>query len=58
MDMNNDNNETCECGINEDTWVAYDLPCVNDGIHLWERKQQATPPFYVHPDSNAFISWD
>ena len=23
-----------------------------------ERKSNYTPPFYVHPDSNAFISWD
>lgn len=31
------NEETlCQCGITEQTWLDYDLPCGADGLHLWE----------------------
>ena len=32
----NDNETLCKCGINEQTWLAYDMPCVGDDCHIWE----------------------
>jgi hypothetical protein len=29
-------NDICQCGIDEQTWVAFDLPCVGDDCHIWE----------------------
>ena len=30
-------NELCKCGIDEETWNAFDgIPCVDDGLHLWD----------------------
>lgn len=30
--------ELCKCGINYETWVAYDIKCVDDDLHLWEEE--------------------
>lgn len=31
------NEETlCECGIDYQTWLDYDMKCVDDGLHIWE----------------------
>lgn len=26
----------CQCGINYQTWLDYDIQCVDDGLHIWE----------------------
>lgn len=27
----------CECGADYQTWNDYDVKCVDDGLHVWER---------------------
>lgn len=27
----------CQCGIDYQTWVDYDLQCVGDELHIWEQ---------------------
>jgi hypothetical protein len=29
--------QLCKCGIDYQTWVAYDMQCVDDELHLWEQ---------------------
>ncbi len=28
--------ETCKCGITYQTWLVYDMECIDDKIHVWE----------------------
>ena len=32
-------NEKCACGITEQEWVEFDLPCPpNNDLHIWEQE--------------------
>jgi len=44
--------------IDEAIEAINNLSDVFDDIVVVEKPVDATPPYYTHPDSNAFISWD
>jgi hypothetical protein len=46
---------------NDDAEVVAQIDSAIDAINGFsavDTTPVATPPFYTHPDSNAFISWD
>ena len=46
---------------NDDAEVVAQIDEAIDAINGFSAEDStpvATPPFYTHPDSNAFISWD
>jgi hypothetical protein len=46
---------------NDDAEVVAEIDSAIDAINGFSAVDTtlvATPPFYTHPDSNAFISWD
>jgi hypothetical protein len=46
---------------NDDAEVVAEIDSAIDAINGFSAEDSAlvaTPPFYTHPDSNAFISWD
>ena len=46
---------------NDDAEVVAQIDEAIDAINGFNAEDStlvATPPFYTHPDSNAFISWD
>jgi hypothetical protein len=36
VNMGIDCEETCKCGITYQTWLVYDVECIDDKVHVWE----------------------